>query len=163
MDKRDQKSSVVLKYGKRRYDGGNEIELIKAIERQKATQQLNDLQKEHLVEIQQDIAQKQQVGHDNPIVKEPVQAKALAPEPASPTKKKRALDALILGPLELCIGSVGMLTASLAILTFKQANNQVLVDQSKAVLKDCCMTFRKGLVDCATTPYRVLKPFIHQK
>ena len=37
-ENKTKKTSLVLKFKKRRYDGGNEIELIQQIERQKAAQ-----------------------------------------------------------------------------------------------------------------------------
>jgi hypothetical protein len=66
-------------------------------------------------------------------------------------------EAAMRGPLQLCIGVVGMLTAVLAIVTFRRANNQPMLDQSLIVFKDCRQTFFKGFLDCFTTPVRVVK------
>lgn len=158
MEKRQEKSALVLKYGKRRYDGGNEIELIRAIERQKAMKQLNDLQKEHLVEVQADIAKQTEAA--TPIQQDsasasPLQTASSTSDP--PIINKKLMEAFLLGPMELCIGSVGMLTATLGVIAFKHMQNEQLLAQSQVVFNDCWKTFKKGLLDSLTTPVRVFK------
>lgn len=155
MEQGQEKSTIVLKYGKRRYDGGNEIELIRTIERQKALKQLNYLQKEHLNEVQQDLNQKAAEGQDNPIQK-PAHAQHATPK----TKKNRILEALLIGPMKICVGLVGILTSALAIVTFGQMKNEAMVEQSRTVLKDCFKTLKKGFFDCAAAPVRACKAAI---
>jgi hypothetical protein len=150
MEQRQQKSALVLKYAKRRFDGGNEAELIRAIE----TANMNKLynpQGSAMNPISQ--------GFTAPLNLTPHPA-AVAPtaaQPAKATRQSRMLEALLRGPLQVCIGVVGMLTASLAIVTFKRANNQHLLQQSWVVFHDCRKTLVKGFTDCLTTPARVLQ------
>ncbi len=149
MEQRQQKSALVLKYAKRRFDGGNEAELIRAIE----TANMNKLynpQGNAMSPISQ--------GFTAPLNLTPHPAAVqTAAKPAQVTRQSRILEAVIRGPLQICIGVVGMLTASLAIVTFKRANNQQLVQQSWVVFHDCRKTLLKGFTDCLTTPARVLQ------
>jgi hypothetical protein len=153
MEQRKQKPALVLKYGKRRYDGGPEVEAIRAIERQQAVAQMSHLQnrQRHLEPVQIQVES----------APEPVTLPQPAPvaqaAPATGSRKNRILEALLLGPMELCIGAVGIMTATLAIITFRRLNNAELLEQSRAVFRDCVKTFRKGLLDTLTTPVRALK------
>lgn len=150
MEQRQQKSSMVLKYNKRRFDGGTEIEMIRTIERRNAIAQLERLSA--------------QTATSNPITEQPIiseqpvlQPPAPHEEPAPVPRKSRVLEATILGPMELSVGIVGIMTATLAIYTFHRLNNQPLLKQSQGVLRDCVKTFNKGIVDTLTTPVRVVK------
>lgn len=152
MEQREQKSGLVLKYGKRRFDGGNEIELIRSIEKQKALKQLQDLEKQKLNEIQMDI------GVQKPDAEAKSEEKPLSSLiEAKPLIRNRFWEVLLLGPLAICIGTVGMLTASVAILVFRHMNNEAMLEQSRQVLQDCCKTLKKGLLDSLTTPARLYK------
>lgn len=150
MEQRQQKSALVLKYAKRRFDGGNEAELIRAIE----TANMNKL-----YNPQGNVMSPVSHGFTAPLNLTPHPAAAAQPavKPAQATRQSRILEALIRGPLQICIGVVGMLTASLAIVTFKRARNQHLVQQSWVVFHDCRKTLVKGFTDCLTTPARVLQ------
>lgn len=154
MEQREHKSGLVLKYGKRRFDGGTEIELIRSIEKQKALKQLNELQKQHLNEVQTELATKQPKQEAEAPTEQAV-PEAVAETP--PDVKRRVQEALLLGPLAVCIGSVGVLTAMLAIAAFRQMKNDAMLQQSRLVLKDCWKTLRKGLADSITTPVRVYR------
>jgi threonine dehydrogenase-like Zn-dependent dehydrogenase len=66
---------------------------------------------------------------------------------------QKPLDCIIKGPLQICIGLVGMLTASLAIFTFKQAKQDALVQQSKYVFSESFKSVIKGIKDCLKSPY----------
>lgn len=151
MEQRKQTSPLVLKYGKRRFDGGTEVELIRTIERQKTMLELRRLQEQHLEEVKTDLAKPSAQANLTPPAAEP------AKEPAPVARKNRVLEAWILGPMELCVGAVGLLTATLAVITFRQLNNEPLLKQSQGVFNDCLGTFRKGIIDTLTTPIRVLK------
>ncbi len=154
MEERTQKSSLVLKYGKRRYDGGSEIELIRTIERRQAAAKLNQLQHQHMLEVQAHIEPNRQADLSPGVVEGP----APVAQPVIPANSSdKVWQAWILGPMELSVGVVGMMTALLAIFTFRRLNNQALVKQSHGVFNDCLKTFGKGLLDTFTTPVRVLK------
>lgn len=163
MEQREQKSGLVLKYGKRRFDGGNEIELIRTIERQKALKQLQELQKDNLSEVQLEIASKKEA---QPVHENPITQTALPPAPvAVPSCKPlqaRIFEAIVFGPLALCVGTIGAVTGLLAIVVFKHMQNDAMLEQSRQVLKDSSKTFRKGVVDSITTPVRVYKAIKNQ-
>jgi hypothetical protein len=67
------------------------------------------------------------------------------------------METILMGPLEVTVGIVGMLTAGLAVATFRQAGNTEMTAQSQQVMRDCYKTFLKGLWDCFTTPVRVFR------
>jgi hypothetical protein len=120
---------VVLQYKKRRYDGGSEIELIKYLE---AKRSLN-------------IAEAKPVEAPQPQVQVPQK------------RSKKIVEALILGPMELAIGVVGMMTTTLAIVTFKQQQKPELAKQSQVVFKECWQTFVQGIVHSAVGPWKAVK------
>ena len=63
----------------------------------------------------------------------------------------------MIGPMELAVGAVGIMTSTLAIVTFTQMGNPQMAAQSKAVFKDCLITFLKGFQDTAFGPIKALK------
>jgi hypothetical protein len=149
MEKRQQKTVLTLKYAKRRFDGGNEAELIRTIE----ISQMNNLYKNTQAST----------NSGNPTFSAPLN---LSPNPGvkvqttkvtQHTRQQRMVEAAIMGPLQLCIGVVGMLTAGLAIVTFGRAQNQAMLEQSWMVFHDCRKTWIKGLKDSLSTPVRVIK------
>lgn len=147
MEQHQQKPALVLKYAKRRFDGGSEIDLIRSIE----VAQMNKLYSGPQTSV-------------NPSFSEPLNlaaAPVAAPQPQPQaiqrTRQSRMLEAAMRGPLQICIGVVGMLTASLAVITFKQAKNKPMQEQSWALFHDCRKGLQKGLVDCLTTPTRVVQ------
>ncbi|HEY9686663.1 MAG TPA: hypothetical protein V6C52_06785 [Coleofasciculaceae cyanobacterium] len=153
MEQHKQKSSIILKYAKRRYDGGPEIDTIRSIERQQVVSYLNKLHKE--AREQEEAKAAELAPTVEPQVETPVSG-----QPSASTRKSRVLHALVVGPVQVCIGLVGLMTAGLAIFTFRKVNNEQMVKQSQTLLNDCLGTFRKGLVDTLTTPIRVLKAAI---
>jgi hypothetical protein len=153
MEQHKQKSSIILKYAKRRYDGGPEIDTIRSIERQQVVSYLNKLHKE--AKTQEEAKAAEPAPAVEPQVETPVSG-----QPSASTRKSRVLHALMVGPVQVCIGLVGLMTAGLAIFTFRKVNNEQMLKQSKTLLNDCLGTFRKGLVDTLTTPVRVLKAAI---
>lgn len=151
MEKRQQKTALTLKYAKRRFDGGQEIDLIRAIERQNHTDQLNRM----YGEPQQGASNNVHTGVSVPLT--PVHAVELENMPAPGPQPSAIWQAVIMGPLQVAIGAVGVLTACLALVTFRRVQNEVMVQQSRLILHDCAKTFRKGLWDTLTTPARVYK------
>ena len=151
MEQHKQHSSLILKYAKRRYDGGSEIELIRTIERKQMINHLNKLQSEN---------SGLQAPGESPVKPEPAPEQVvtqISKEEVATARKNKALQALVLGPVQLCVGTVGIMTALLAIVTFKRLNNETLLQQGQTLLADCLKTFNKGLLDTVTTPVRVLK------
>ncbi len=154
MEKRQQKTAIVLKYAKRRFDGGQEAELIRAIERQNATEQLN-----RIYGNSNDVTPGT-TGEATPLSTHA--ASQLENQPGAAPHASKLWEVVILGPLQVAIGAVGMLTAALAIVTFRRAQNEVMLQQSQLIFGDCLKTFRKGLLDALTTPVRVVK-VLHTK
>lgn len=146
MEQRQQKPSVTLKYAKRRFDGGSEIDLIRTIE-------VAQMHKMYGPE------QTQPQNFSAPLNLAPGQAQnqTAQAQPIVRSRRTRMTEAAIRGPLQICIGIVGMLTAGLAVVTFHKTNNQVLLAQSWTVFHDCRKALGKGLLDCLTTPARVWK------
>lgn len=142
--KQNQKPSTILKYNKRRFDGGFEIEQIRQIESQQAVARLNRLYQEK----QADTAQPCAPVSINP----PVQ-----PQAPKPARINKHLAAWIMGPLEICIGVVGILTSLLALFTFRQLNNAPMVQQSEHLLQDCVKTLKKGIIDTIIAPAKAIK------
>ena len=153
MEQHQQKSAIILKYAKRRFDGGNECDLIRSIERQQDVEQLNRAYGAS------GAFSNANTGFVAPLNLAPQAAPAPA-QPAEPTKRDKrtqVLEAVVRGPLQVCIGVVGMLTAGLAIVTFRRTNNEAMLQQSNLVFADCLKAFRKGVWESFTTPVRVLK------
>ena len=152
MEQHQEKTTLILKYAKRRFDGGNEAELIRAIERQQDVAQLNKLFGDN------NGPGNVSVGINVPLNLTPQQS---AQQPVGPKqefgKRAKVRDAVIRGPLQVCIALVGLLTAGLAIMTFRKQQNSPMLEQSRVVFADCRKTLRKGLWDTVTTPVRVLK------
>jgi hypothetical protein len=150
-----QKSALILKYAKRCYDGGPEIDLIRNIERQNQTDQMNRMYHgaNKAGVTRPECAHPQTAGTVPFSQYNPAQVDGnVAQVQFSPVA-----EAVLMGPLQVAVGLVGMLTAGLAILTFSQAKNEGMVQQSKQVFSDCAKTFKKGLWDTLCTPVRVFK------
>lgn len=148
MEKRhQQKTALILKYAKRRFDGGNEVELIRSIERQGQTDQLNRMYNG---------VPQAEVPAAGSVPVTPVNQQPAA-TPNAELKFSPMTEAILMGPLQLSVGAVGMLTSALAIVTFRQAKNEVMVKQAQQVFSDCAKTFQKGLCDLIATPVRVFK------
>ena len=128
-----QEKPLILRYDKRRYDGGVEIELIEYLEEQRALQ---------LAEAKAQQAEEATV----PVV-----------EPQPHSRSQKIWGALLVGPMEMAVGAVGILTTTLAIFTFIQVKNTELADQSKAVFKECLKTFFQGIGHSLVAPGKALK------
>lgn len=154
MEQRQQKPALILKYAKRRFDGGSEIELIRSIEVAQMNKLFNNPHGNTPNSFSAPLALAQ-----NPMATQPQQPQ---PAPVKRTRKSRMLEAAIRGPLQLCIGVVGMLTAGLAIVTFRRADNEAMLKQSWQVFHDCRKTLQKGVLDCLNTPVRVIQAGLKQ-
>lgn len=108
---------VVLRFNKRRYDGGSEIKLI---------QYLEEKQRLHLTDS----------------TKAPI--KPIPCKKSASPRMKRCLSALMMGPMEIAVGAVGILTAILAISTFRTSGNHQMLEQSHAIFKDCLKALLQG-------------------
>lgn len=156
MDNRNRQSGskkIVLKFPKRRYDGGTEIALIQAIERKREAAQFADIQARYLKEAQ--------ARHPN-LKRQPAPESAktgrVNPKNApKPDRKNRVLQAIIMGPLEICVGLAGILTVGLAVFAFHQFKNPAMLTQSKTVFRDCVKTLGKGCKDTMLMPGRALQ------
>ncbi len=173
MKKQDKNALMVLKYGKRRYDGGSEVQQIERIERKQALAQLRalELQTEtmekpenaELPEKSSEPVATATLGMDADL-RPPVVLKLVPPLPAiseadKNTRRYRVVEALIIGPLALSVGMVGLLLTGLALFVFGRAGNQTLVEQAVDIRSQCMLALRKGFLDTLTTPTRVFKAF----
>lgn len=168
-------NSKVLKFPKRRYDGGTEIALIEAIEKKKkATSEASRFSEIKAMEMKTLQEQNKKawaktasrtehkISEDKSegVNKQSVPVTATQSEPIAQvkaTKKQKIFQALIMGPLELCVGMVGVITSLLAIMTFKYFNNEPMETQSKQVLEDCFKTINKGILDTVSMPNYLVK------
>ncbi len=177
------KQSIVMTFKKRRYDGGTEIQLIQAIER-KNQQQFAEVKARQLrVELEEQMntnhggttaMQGLQGIEGMPHGYRSVNRKAPRTEdtneptikaastdgnqlPSNSTKSRRIFHAMVMGPLEIIVGCVGVVTSILAMLTFVYFKNTTLLQQSKSVFNDCIHTLKKGCVDTMFSPARVIR------
>lgn len=144
----------------RRYDGGTEIELIQQIEAQqqrsqrqpeRPTKKGHNSHKNHARKSKRP-AKQQPLPVSNPVGREiPLTNRQSAP------RWKHAVDTLLIGPLQIAIGAVGLLTSGLAMATFHKNKDEALVHQSKQVMKDCIKTFGTGFWFTAIAPIRFVK------
>lgn len=158
MEQRQRKSSLVLKYAKRRFDGGNEADLINVIERQQDIEQLNKLYRHS------GSAESMNFNFSAPLTL--TQEPAAVPQPVveqskpSTVRHSKLGEIALRGPLQICIGLVGILTAGLAIVTFSRHKNDAMLEQSRVVLGECVKSLRKGCWDTVATPIKVLQAIL---
>ena len=158
-DSRSPQRGIVLKFKKRRFDGGSEVALIKAFERQEARAQQSRL----LIRTEPLSISPLSIPKDGGFAenrsKEPCEGpceseitEVIKPEKEPVLSKNPYIEALCLGPLELCVGLLGIMTATLGIVTFGHLKNQDLAQQSRDVLQDCFKTIGKGMADTLAGP-----------
>lgn len=167
------RQGVVLKFKQRRYDGGSEIDLIKAIEKQ----QLDRYRAMQFAQIMddRDVSQRDpgvslsdaqlRPPAPEPTGTEPVSKVADFSKPAAFRPKivitsnrgKRVFEALVMGPLEICVALVGMMTSVFAIVVFAMMDNPSMSNQSKLVFQECLKTMGHGLMHCLAAPGNALK------
>lgn len=142
---------LALRFEKRRFDGGTEVDLIQQIEEQQARQ----LAQAGLVSNERAAAMV-----SRPRAQRVVQRiqPAYQAAPVKPRNKVTAAwEAIIVGPLEIAVGAVGVLTSILALATFFKSKNEVMAQQSKLIMRDCSITFVRGFLNSAMTPVRLVK------
>jgi hypothetical protein len=146
---------LILQYDKRRYDGGPEIELIKQIEER---QLLADLQAKMLTQLINDNKQVSPVEIASAV--QPVEAPQAVATNVKPNRQRRVLEALLIGPMEIFVGILGIFTTLLALATFSRSNNVPMQHESKVVLGECVQTLGQGIGHLLTSPVRVLSAAI---
>jgi hypothetical protein len=156
MEQGQQKAAVVLKYAKRRFDGGNEMDLINVIERQQDVDQLNKLYQPRSVEGKHASFTAPLSLMPNAVVAQP----AVEQDKTARVRYSKLGEIALRGPLQICIGLVGILTAGLAIMTFRRHRNDVMLAQSRLVLNECLKSLRKGCWDTLVSPVKVLKTIL---
>ncbi len=149
----------------RRFDGGTEVELIAQIEAKQRQQS----------QTTQPRAVKPRTRKATAAVTQPKQQQAkslqgraveasagipLEGRAEKPNRIKYAVDTLMVGPLQIAVGLVGMLTSALAMASFRKAGDEGLQAQSKAIFKDCGLTLLIGLYYTLVSPIRCLKTLI---
>lgn len=139
--------SKILKYQRRRFDGGSEMELIQAMEAGQV------LALKTIGPLTTESTKVMDIVEDTP---------DLAPPPAVPEQKasgklREIGYALLLGPVEILVGLVGLFTCTVAIGMFTHFKNQSLVTKSQTVLKDCLKTLVKGCKDTVLAPAKVTR------
>ncbi len=149
----------------RRFDGGTEIDLIAQIEAKQKNQQHN----------QPRSATPRGVGKANHTTRPQAHAKAqslqgrametnagipLEGRASKPNRIKHAVDTLMVGPLQIAVGIVGMLTSGLAMASFRKAGDEALQAQSKSIFKDCSLTLLIGLYYTVVSPLRCIKTLL---
>lgn len=170
MEKQEKQASLVLKYAKRRFDGGSEIDQIRFIERHNAIAKLEKMaqlsETESPVSFTLPILEAPSAAEaveslqaETPEVSAPVEAPVEAP--ISRLTKIRNL--CIAAPLAIAVGAIGAVTALLAIVVFQQANNLPLVEQARGILRDCRQTIKKGVLDTVSLPVRALQVLTENK
>lgn len=157
----------IFQYDKRRYDGGSEIELIRQVED-------NQQPRRVVVAFALPAGEAAQVGKNGVVHAQcpdiampfgllPVQAKPLktakikAHGTSRLSKKLRAFgEALLIGPMEIVVGLLGIATTTLALSLFVKVYNQPMALQCKQVMKDCTKTLLQGIGHTVTAPGRAV-------
>ena len=160
---------LILQYEKRRFDGGPEIELIRQIEER---QMIAELQA-HLVAssgmaaeaptqtapVQRNVPVRVKTHHFQPL--KPSSAETANPEPSVSAKpqglKRRLIEAVLIGPMEILVGFLGLLTTAMALITFSQTKNAAMVAESHKVMAECFHTLVQGLIHVVMTPCSLVK------
>ncbi|MBY0404320.1 MAG: hypothetical protein K2X66_10515 [Cyanobacteria bacterium] len=73
------------------------------------------------------------------------------------SKKTKMMEVLLMGPMEIAVGTVGVLTTLIAVFAFTQQKNWPMVEQSRMVQKECVKTFWQGCVNTLSSPWKALK------
>lgn len=142
---------LTLRFDRRRYDGGTEMELIAFIERQQRQAGLPIL--------------------GDARMSPPSPEKAVGPKVSRPTaapraqtpragRRQRVIEALIGGPVAIVVGAVGILTSLIAVGVFSQGGHTLFAAQSRDVLRECTSTLFKGLADTALAPIHAARALV---
>ncbi|MDH4380111.1 MAG: hypothetical protein QE263_09435 [Vampirovibrionales bacterium] len=151
-------NNLVLECDTRRFDGGTEGELIRQIEERQRRQTILSGGSGGGRVTQPPSSQRMAIrSHESPS-SEGITAIPLANR--HPKRIRLALDCLIVGPLQVAVGIVGVLTAVLALAAFIKSKDEALTAQSHHILKECSMTLARGVVETVLSPLKVLKALI---
>jgi hypothetical protein len=130
---------IILNYKQRRYDGGPEMELIAYLESQH--KQLEITEAGSMGTLLEDILDDEE-----------------AQLFAAPMSRWRQMgEVLCIGPLELFVGILGMVTTGIAATVFSVFMNPTLSQQSRSVYTDCWETVKQGAVHMATAPLNLVR------
>lgn len=156
MEKQQNQAGLILQYDKRRFDGGPEVEQIRLIEAQQAI--LKEQQQQQTGQWHYAMpAPDSQVNLSESVASAAATGQSRETPKTASGQSNKVRDAILVGPLSLGIGAVGIFTACLAIAVAYQMNNPVLLTQGRTVLSECGRTLRKGMLDTVSIPYRLLK------
>ena len=154
-------NNLVLECHTRRFDGGTEGELIRQIEDRQRRQAILAGGGGRMTQptSSHDLSQGKVAirSHSAPSA-EGITATPL--ENRRPKRIRLALDCLIVGPLQIAVGIVGILTAVLALAAFIKNKDEVLTAQSKHILKECGITLARGVLETVLSPFKVLKALV---
>jgi hypothetical protein len=158
MEQQEKQSGLILKYAKRRFDGGFEMEQIHRIERQQAIAQMQRMAQSGAEQSAFELPTAQVAVETAQAASSTPQANRAAIASVQPkTLFSKFYETCLIGPLAICIGVVGILTSCLAIFTFQRVKNEAMVEQARIVLKDCFVAIRKGAIETLTTPVRLFR------
>ncbi|MGE0201648.1 MAG: hypothetical protein AB7P76_11855 [Candidatus Melainabacteria bacterium] len=140
------RKAMVLKFSKRRYDGGSEMELIQELDSARRIIQPRKA-------FAEPRAQESAVAGSMPVMPDAKAATGKKPAP----RTQKILQALLMGPLQMTIALVGLLTTGLALVTCIYYRNESLAAQSRLVYRECLKTLMKGLTDTFIGPGKALQ------
>jgi hypothetical protein len=155
-------NELLIDATKRRFDGGTEIDLIAQIEAQQERSELNHKRDAHRskhkkhAKRQHKTSGHKHANHNRPTVTADI---PLTNRVAVP-RWKYAADTLLLGPLQIAVGCVGILTSGLALATFAKNGDKHMVEQSKDVFIDCTKTLVTGVFHLAISPLSFVKTLV---
>lgn len=157
---------IVLKFKKRFYDGEQEVELIKRLERRYQEMQFdeNATQKTGVAASSTTTGVRPSLRVVNPKDHQeisptaaPAEAVETVAETNAASKKQQILQALFLGPLEISVAILGVITAGFAMITFACFKNQELNQHSQVVLVECRKAFIRGIKNTISGPGKALQ------
>lgn len=154
-------NNLVLECHTRRFDGGTEGELIRQIEeRQRRQAILSGGSGGRMTQppaSSRMTIRSQEAPSAEGITAIPLDNRL---ENGRPKRLRAAFDCLIVGPLQIAVGIVGILTAVLALAAFIKNKDEALTAQSHHILKECVITLARGVLETALSPLKVLKVLV---
>lgn len=155
-------NELLIDATKRRFDGGTEIDLIAQIEAQQESSELDHKRDTHRSNRKKHAKrQHNTTGHKHAHNKRmAVSAEIPLTNRTAVPRWKYAADTLLLGPLQIAVGCVGILTSGLALATFAKNNDKHMVEQSKDVFFDCLKTLATGVFHLAISPISFVKTLV---
>ncbi|MDX2085404.1 MAG: hypothetical protein SFZ03_08460 [Candidatus Melainabacteria bacterium] len=163
MSNQDDRQVVVLHYDKPRYDGGVEIDLASYLQFPELRSLTAAYGYRHPVahtmapDVLQALRHQQSLPHPAPASPNPAPSNVQNQPTAKQRRHIKAMQALLQGPLEIAVSLAGIVTTILAFMTFTLCRNELLLQQSKVLLKDCTRMMLKGLGNTLLGPTKALK------